>query len=107
VVARYARNVGERADLARMIRMARRALPELSDPFDLTRISCEVLVIWGTEDRLVSPAGARTISAHLPDARIEILEGCGHCPQVEVPADTARLLDEVAVQVAKAKGSRR
>lgn len=100
VVHRYAHNVGGRGDLARMIRMARRALPELSDPFDLTRITCEVLVIWGTEDRLVSPVGAHAISAHLPDARIEILEGCGHCPQVEAPDLTARLLDEVAAQVA-------
>lgn len=99
VVHRYARNVGDRADLARMMRMARRALPELSDPFDLARITCHVLVVWGTEDRLVPPAGAHTISAHLPGARIEILEGCGHCPQVEAPDIIAGLLDDVAGQL--------
>lgn len=98
VVARFSKNIGGRGDLVRMLQMARRALPELADPVDLQQITCEVLAIWGREDRLVSPAGAHTLSAALPSARVTIIEGCGHCPQVEMPDQIARTLEELAAR---------
>lgn len=105
VVARFARNVGDQADVVRMLRMARRALPELDNAFELSRITCDVFVIWGREDRLVPPVGAHAIAAALPDARIRIIEGCGHCPQVELPDLVAGAIDEAAARVTRSGGA--
>ena len=100
VVAGYCDNVGGRADVLRMLAMARRALPELADAYELSRITCEVLVIWGSRDGLVPSIGAQVLSEQIPHARITILEGCGHCPQVESPDHTARAIDEIAARFA-------
>lgn len=100
VVASFARNIGGRADVVRMLQTARRALPELDGALELSRITCEVHVIWGSEDRLVLPIGADAISAALPAARIDILEGVGHCPQVETPDHVVRTIDDLAGRLA-------
>jgi pimeloyl-ACP methyl ester carboxylesterase len=101
VLTRFATNIGGPGDVVRMLQMAQRALPELADPVDLQQITCEVLAIWGSEDRLVSPAGARTLVEALPDARVRMIEGCGHCPQVEMPDEIARALEDVAARVTR------
>jgi pimeloyl-ACP methyl ester carboxylesterase len=77
-------------------------LPELHEPFDLERIECPVLLVWGTEDLLVFQKGAERVVEVVEDARIELLEGCGHCPQVEVPERLAELLLEFAEPLARA-----
>ena len=52
-----------------------------------------VLVVWGESDRVVTPAYGRAVAASFPDARLAILERCGHMPQIEQPQ---RLLELVA-----------
>jgi pimeloyl-ACP methyl ester carboxylesterase len=47
------------------------------------RITAPALVIWGEHDRLVSPVYAQEFAARLADARVEIVAGAGHVPQVE------------------------
>jgi len=32
----------------------------------------------------------------VPDCRLVVLDGCGHCPQVQRPADIAELLNTLA-----------
>ena len=42
-----------------------------------------MLVTAGSADRL-KPAGfAREVASRIPDARLAMFEGCGHCPQLE------------------------
>jgi pimeloyl-ACP methyl ester carboxylesterase len=36
--------------------------------------------------------GARVLSEALPGARVELIEGCGHCPQIEAPGRLRDLL---------------
>jgi pimeloyl-ACP methyl ester carboxylesterase len=45
-----------------------------------------VLLLWGREDRILPLVGARDLLERLPDGRIEVLSGAGHCPMFEVPA---------------------
>ena len=54
-------------------------LPELHE------LEMPALVVWGTNDIVVPVAHARAAMAALPAARLEILAGCGHMPQVEDP----------------------
>jgi pimeloyl-ACP methyl ester carboxylesterase len=44
-----------------------------------------VLLVWGDRDRLVFHRGADRVLSEVADARLELLEGIGHCPQVEAP----------------------
>jgi pimeloyl-ACP methyl ester carboxylesterase len=41
---------------------------------------------------MVSHRGARLVSEALPDTTVELLDGIGHCPQVEAPERVADLL---------------
>jgi pimeloyl-ACP methyl ester carboxylesterase len=49
------------------------------------RVRAPALVVQGTRDRLVHVEGARAAAALRPDWRLEVLEGVGHVPQLEVP----------------------
>jgi pimeloyl-ACP methyl ester carboxylesterase len=45
-----------------------------------------VLMMWGREDRLAPAEHARAFGSTVPHARVEVLEHCGHYPQLELPA---------------------
>ena len=49
----------------------------------LHRVTAPALVVWGEHDRLVSPVYAAEFADRLADARVEIVPGAGHVPQVE------------------------
>jgi pimeloyl-ACP methyl ester carboxylesterase len=89
---RLARHISSVRDVRRLLATGRRLLPELVEPFDLERIDCPVLLVWGERDRMVSPRGARHLLEALPAARLERLAGVGHCPQLEEPELVCDLL---------------
>ena len=51
----------------------------------LKSITCETLVMAGSEDATTPPALARELAAKIAGARFRQLDGCGHCPQIENP----------------------
>ena len=51
-----------------------------------------MLVVWGKQDRMVMSKGAQRVLDAVPGARLELLDECGHCPQVECPDRLAELL---------------
>ncbi len=61
---------------------------------DAERIGCPARVVWGTADRVLPwpHAAARFREEWLPQADWVELEGIGHCPQLDVPAETAELI---------------
>jgi pimeloyl-ACP methyl ester carboxylesterase len=61
---------------------------------DADSIACPARIVWGTEDRILPwPAAAvRFREEWLPDAEWIELEGVGHCPQLDVPRETAELI---------------
>jgi pimeloyl-ACP methyl ester carboxylesterase len=101
VTSTFASHFQNRETAARQLATARRMLPELRDPFDLARIGCPVMLVWGTEDLLVFQKGAERVLEAVTDARVELLDGCGHCPQIEVPERMADLLLEFAEPLAR------
>ncbi|HEY5429640.1 MAG TPA: alpha/beta hydrolase [Solirubrobacteraceae bacterium] len=61
---------------------------------DAARIACPVRMIWGTADKLLPwpSAAARYRDSWLPQADWVVLDGIGHCPQLDVPLETAQLI---------------
>jgi len=55
----------------------------------LTDIHVPVLILWGAEDRLL-PVRSVEDFRRIEGARVEMLPGCGHIPQLEKPALTRR-----------------
>ena len=96
VVDAFTSHHRDRATVRRYVDVGHRLLPELNDSrcFRLDRVGCPVLVVWGERDVMVAPSGARRIVEALPEAEVELIADCGHCPQIEA-ADwlAARLAD--------------
>jgi pimeloyl-ACP methyl ester carboxylesterase len=63
-------------------------------PLDPARIGCPVRVVWGTADKVLPwpDAAVRYRDESLPDADWVLLDGVGHCPQLDVPRETAELI---------------
>ena len=61
---------------------------------DAERIACPVRVVWGTADKVLHwpSAAARYRDDWLPAADWVELDGVGHCPQLDVPLETAQLV---------------
>jgi pimeloyl-ACP methyl ester carboxylesterase len=76
------------------------AAPEMIDhalragyPLEVGRITCAVRIVWGTDDLLLPwPAAAVRYRELLPRADWVVLDGIGHCPQLDVPAEAAELI---------------
>jgi pimeloyl-ACP methyl ester carboxylesterase len=88
VVSSFTSHHRRRADAARFLKVGRRLLPELHGCFELERIEAPVLLVWGDRDRMVTHRGSRHLVealGHRDDFAYELYQGCGHCPQVEMP----------------------
>ena len=59
---------------------------------DLERIACPALVVACRQDRLRSFAETERMAKHLPHARFEVIEDCGHMAPLERPHELAALL---------------
>jgi pimeloyl-ACP methyl ester carboxylesterase len=97
VIAAFTSHYRKRSVIRRYLATGRRLRPELADCFELHKITAPVLSIWGRHDRLVPVSGVERLLAGVPHARSEILEHCGHCPQLEAPERIVRLVCEFAV----------
>ncbi len=66
-----------------------RCLTEMSrDVPDETRLlamTCVKGLVWGRHDHLIPPEVGETLHKVWPSARLEVLEGTGHVPQLETP----------------------
>lgn len=104
VVATFAGFHANRLGARRLLANGRRLLPELSAaPFEFERVCHPVLLIWGTQDRMVPHSGHRVLLDALRDrvdVRLELLEGVGHCPQLEAPERIVELLADFAARAA-------
>jgi pimeloyl-ACP methyl ester carboxylesterase len=63
----------------------RRRLGELTVP---------VLVIWGENDRYLSPALARSVLDEIPSSKLVMFEECGHSPMLEYPEKFTRTVTD-------------
>jgi pimeloyl-ACP methyl ester carboxylesterase len=58
----------------------------------LANAAIPLLVIFGADDQIYDAREALAAYANVAGARTELIEGAGHSPNVEAPAETARLI---------------
>jgi pimeloyl-ACP methyl ester carboxylesterase len=58
--------------------LERLAVSEESIAIDAQEVRVPVLIVWGQNDRLLPPADAPILAEAFPDARVLLLENCGH-----------------------------
>jgi 3-oxoadipate enol-lactonase len=68
-----------------VFRAACEQLAELDLRPELLRITVPVLVLVGEHDEATPPPMSRELAALLPDARLKIIPGCAHVPQLQSP----------------------
>jgi pimeloyl-ACP methyl ester carboxylesterase len=60
---------------------------------DTRALTCPLTIVWGAADRLLPwPSAAARFRATLPHADWIVLDGVGHCPQLDVPLVTSELI---------------
>ena len=58
-------------------------------------LAMPLLMIQGEDDRVTpTAANAALLAAAVPQARLVMLGGCGHLPEVEMPGEVNRLIRE-------------
>jgi pimeloyl-ACP methyl ester carboxylesterase len=57
----------------------------------LPLVQVPTLVVWGDDDKVVPRECGERYAKLLPDASLEVVEGCGHAVDMERPAELARL----------------
>lgn len=50
------------------------------------------LIIWGAEDLVIPVSHAHRAAEAIPDARLEVMAGCGHFPYAEQPREFVEIL---------------
>lgn len=53
-------------------------------------INVPVLLIWGTQDRMIPVSFAKEFESSIPNCNLVLMEGCGHIPYDERPEEFSR-----------------
>jgi pimeloyl-ACP methyl ester carboxylesterase len=56
-------------------------------------VKVPVLLIHGRQDDTIPVSHGQAAERRLAEASLEVLDGCGHCPHREAPAQVLRLLE--------------
>lgn len=77
-----------RRDIEDLYQLGHRLVAELESGALLDRsgaLDLPLLILWGRQDRLVPVEHGEALAALVVGSRLEVLESCGHCPQIERP----------------------
>ena len=66
--------------------------PPPGDPVPYERVPVPTLVVAGGADPLKPPGWADPVVQRIPDARLHVVAGAGHCPQLEAADEFERVL---------------
>ena len=62
-------------------------------------IEAETLLVWGRQDGLAPLEQGEALRSTLPNARLNVIENCGHLPMAEKPETFNRLVRDFFVGV--------
>ena len=75
------------------------ALAELDLRGELSAVEIPVLVVVGEHDEATPPPMSRELAALLPNARLKIIPGCAHVPQLQAPEVFLDMIGDFLVAV--------
>jgi pimeloyl-ACP methyl ester carboxylesterase len=61
-------------------------------PHLLRSVRAPALIVWGDKDKIVPVSTAKRYVGALPNAKLEVIENCGHCVDLEQPERLAGLV---------------
>jgi pimeloyl-ACP methyl ester carboxylesterase len=61
-------------------------------PHLLGAVRAPALLVWGDDDKVVPLSAGRRYAKVLPNADLRVIDGCGHCVEMEKPDELARLV---------------
>jgi pimeloyl-ACP methyl ester carboxylesterase len=61
-------------------------------PHLLGAVRAPALLVWGDDDKVVPLSAGRRYAKALPNADLRVIDGCGHCVDMEKPDELARLV---------------
>ncbi|MBI3603920.1 MAG: alpha/beta fold hydrolase [Nitrospirae bacterium] len=95
LVEAYARSMQAPGGRSALIMTARQVIPENFAELVARYRSLEApaLVIWCRKDRILPVSDAGKFRDALPRADVRLMDGCGHSPQEERPAETLRAIE--------------
>ena len=97
------RRYRSRRDVEDLYRLGHLLVAELESGTLLGRseaLGLPLLVVWGRQDRLVPVEHGEALAATVAGSRLEVLDACGHCPQIERPDLLLPLLEPFLQPVA-------
>lgn len=102
----YAEPFLEWKDRRALLKAARQIIPEGAEEMvaRYDTLAVPTLLLWGREDPVVHVELGRRLEETLPNARLEVIDRCGHLPQEERPRAS---LDPVRDFLEKLKGKER
>jgi pimeloyl-ACP methyl ester carboxylesterase len=97
------------ADLHRLVDLGHDVVRELSSG----RLSAEAralrvptLLLWGRNDRLVPVSHGAALQRLVPSSQLHVIDDCGHCPQLERPAELTGAIERFLRGRAAGAGAR-
>ena len=90
--------VNDRNKAIRVIAIAKSALRHNIGE-RLHHITKPALLVWGIQDTITPAFVGEKFKELLPDARLHLMDKCGHAPMMEHPNDFNRLLEEFLVEI--------
>ncbi|WP_295843731.1 alpha/beta fold hydrolase [Tardiphaga sp.] len=81
------------------------ALAGLDLRAELAKVTVPVLVMVGDQDEATPPPMSEELNALLPDARLHVLKGCAHVPQLQAPDAFLEAIDEFLLGAAATRAA--
>ena len=97
------------ADLRRLFDLGHDIVRELSTGRLITQaqtLRVPALLVWGRHDRLVPVDHGAAMQRLVPQSQLYVMEDCGHCPQLERPAEFSGAVERFLRGRSAATGAR-
>ncbi|MGH2457517.1 MAG: alpha/beta fold hydrolase [Chloroflexota bacterium] len=65
--------------------------PEIIRLERLAGLNVPTLLVWGRNDWIIPPSHGEAARRLIPNARLAVIDRCGHCPQLEQPEEFNRI----------------
>ena len=82
-------------------------IPERGLAKRLHRITAPTLILWGAQDAVVSACYAFLFADHIAESRMQIIDNCGHIPQLEQEVQTISAVREFLAKTVRVPNSRK